>query len=528
MYDYIIVGAGSAGCVLANRLSENNRVLLLEAGGADTSPFIKMPTGVIRLLSSRTENWAFDTAPEPALNNRKINWPRGKVLGGSSSINGLVYVRGHAQDYDRWRQLGNEGWSYEEVLPYFKRSMNNERGEDPFHGIGGPLNVKECESSLPTHQHFIKASIEAGYPFNPDFNGAEQEGIGSFQVTQVGRERCSAATAFLTPIIDRDKLTVAIRARTLRIDLDGKKAVGVTYEQDGDQIQAVASKEVLVCTGAVQSPQLLQLSGIGNPAHLGSVDVECLHQLDGVGQNLQDHLNIVVQRYCLDPQLSLSRLTSLHQMALVGLRYLILGDGPATENPITTGGFIKSRNDLEIPDLQLHFMPALVPNQGQTRKPDPGLAIQVCQLLPESRGEILLGSNNPLDDPIIKANYLSVPADMVPLVAGVKAVRKIFETEHFRPLLGEEHEDSRDAQTDEEIETLIRQHAGSIYHPVGSCKMGVDDMAVVDARLRVHGIKSLRVVDASVMPTLPGGNTNAPTIMIAEKASEMILEDGSA
>jgi len=527
VYDYIIVGAGSAGCVLANRLSENNQVLLLEAGGADTSPFIHMPAGVLRLLTTRTENWAFDTAAEPALNNRRLYWPRGKVLGGSSSINGMVYIRGHAEDYDRWRQLGNEGWSYEEVLPYFKRSMHNERGADPFHGIGGPLNVKDIESSLSTHEYFIQAGIEAGYPLNSDFNGAEQEGVGPFQVTQKGRKRCSAATAYLTPIIDRDNLNVATRARTLRIDLDGKKAVGVTYEQDGAQIQAVASKEVLVCAGAVQSPQLLQLSGIGNPAHLHSVDVECLHQLDGVGQNLQDHLDITVQRYCIDPKLSLSRLSSLHQMVLVMLRYMVLGDGPATENPVMAGGFIKSRDDLEIPDLQLHFIPAMVVDHGRTRMPDPGLSMHVCQLRPESRGEILLGSNNPLDEPVIKANYLSEPADMAALVAGVKVARKIFETEHFRPILGEEYEASRNAQTDDEIEAFIRQHAETIYHPVGTCKMGHDAMAVVDARLRVRGTESLRVVDASVMPTLIGGNTNAPTIMIAEKASDMILEDGS-
>lgn len=526
MYDYIIVGAGSAGCVLANRLSENNQVLLLEAGGADTSPFIHMPAGVGRLLATSTENWAFDTAAEPTLNNRRLYWPRGKVLGGSSSINGMVYIRGHSQDYDRWRQLGNEGWSYDEVLPYFKRSMHNERGADSFHGTGGPLNVKDFESSLPTHEHFIEAGIEAGYPLNSDFNGAQQEGIGPFQMTQKGRRRCSAAAAYLTPISDRENLTVVTRAHTLRVDLDDKKAVGVTYEKGGAQIQCGARKEVLVCAGAVQSPQLLQLSGIGNPTHLSRVDIECLHQLDGVGQNLQDHLDIIVQRYCIDPKLSLSRFTSLYQMALVMLRYMVLGDGPATESPVAVGGFVKSREDLEIPDLQLHFVPAMVVDHGRKRMPNPGLSIHVCQLRPESRGEILLGSNNPMDEPVIKANYLSEPADMKALVAGVKVARRIFETDRFRPLLGEEYEASRDAQTDEEIEAFIRQHAETIYHPVGTCKMGFDDMAVVDSRLRVRGIESLRVVDASVMPTLIGGNTNAPTIMIAEKASDMILADG--
>ncbi|HAK52699.1 MAG TPA: hypothetical protein DCM54_12475 [Gammaproteobacteria bacterium] len=527
MYDYVIVGAGSAGCVLANRLSKgpSTQVLLLEAGSKDSSPFIHMPAGIARLLATRNFNWAFDTAEEPNLNNRRLYWPRGKGLGGSSSINGMIYIRGHAQDYDHWRQLGNEGWSYEELLPYFKRSINNERGEDEYHGAGGPLNVMDQNAVLPSHDYFVQAGVEAGYSFNDDFNGEGQEGVGSFQLTKIGKQRCSAARAFLTPVLDRDNLTVVTEARSLRIDLEGKKAQGITYLKAGQKHQVTAAKETIICAGAVQSPQLLQLSGVGNPEDLSAVGIDCVHPLSGVGQNLQDHLDVMVQRYCNDPGLSLARFTSLHQMVLSLTRYLMFKNGPAVESPVVAGGFIKSRNELEIPDLQLHFVPAIIVDHGRERVGDPGLSIHVCQLRPESRGEVRLASADPLDEPVIKANYLSVPSDVDALVEGVKVARRIFDTERFRPILGEEFETSRDAQSDEEIEDFVRQNAETIYHPVGTCRMGHDDMAVVDARLRVRGLQSLRVVDASVMPTLIGGNTNAPTIMIAEKASDMILED---
>ena len=527
MYDYVIVGAGSAGCVLANRLSADptNQVLLLEAGSRDTSPFIHMPAGIVQLLATKNFNWAFNTAEEPNLDNRRLYWPRGKGLGGSSSINGMIYIRGHAQDYDHWGQLGNEGWSFEELLPYFKRSINNERGQDEYHGVGGPLNVMDQHSKLQSHEQFIQAGVEAGYPFNDDFNGVQQEGVGPYQLTKFGKQRCSAARAFLTPILDRDNLTVMTEARSLRINFEGKRAQGVTYLKDGEQHEVTATRETIICAGAVQSPQLLQLSGVGNPEDLGSVGIDCVHPLSGVGQNLQDHLDVIVQRYCTDASLSLARFTTLPQMVLTLMRYLLFKSGPAIETPVVAGAFLRSREDLDIPDLQLHFVPAIMVDHGRKKVRKPGFSIHVCQLRPESRGEIRLASADPLDEPVIKANYLSVPSDLDTLVSGVKVARRIFDTESFRSILGEEFKASRDAKTDDDIENFVRQHAETIYHPVGTCKMGHDDMAVVNARLRVRGLESLRVVDASVMPTLIGGNTNAPTIMIAEKASDMILED---
>ncbi len=527
MYDYIIVGAGSAGCVLANRLTEdpNTSVLLLEAGSKDTSPFIHMPAGVGQLIAGKAYNWGFDTAPEPHLNDRQLYWPRGKGLGGSSSINGMIYIRGHAQDYDRWRQLGNEGWSYDEVLPYFRKSMNQERGEDEFHGVGGPLNVKDGTAPLETHKIFIEAGKQAGYQYNPDFNGADQEGVGPYQLTKIGTERCSASRAYLDPIKDRPNLTIAIEARLTRIVLEGKRATGVEYQQKGKALAAEAKREVLLCAGAVQSPQLLQLSGIGDEEELKQAGVECVHELRGVGKNLQDHLDVVVQYHVTDPMKSLEGTIKLWKLPFIFLQYLMFKSGPGTENPLEAGGFIKTRPELEVPDIQLHFLPVFMIDHGRQRGPGPGLCMHVCQLRPESRGNVTIASNDPFADPVINANYLSEEEDLKSLIGGVRAARNIFKADAFKDFLGEEYEDSRGAETDDEIADFIRRSAETIYHPVGTCKMGHDDMAVVDARLRVRGMESLRVIDASVMPTLVGGNTNAPTIMIAEKAADMIRED---
>ncbi|MAI41927.1 MAG: hypothetical protein CMP95_05680 [Gammaproteobacteria bacterium] len=530
MYDYIIVGAGSAGCVLANRLSANRKtqVLLLEAGRKDSSPFIHMPAGIARLLATSDFNWAFQTEEESELEMRKLYWPRGKGLGGSSSINGMIYMRGNSRDYDHWRQLGNNGWGYDDVLPYFRRSMNNERGEDAYHGINGELNVLDEKANLPSHNYFIQAGMEAGYVYNKDFNGATQEGFGPFQLTKIGNRRCSAAQAFLSPILDRDNLTVVTEAKALSIDFEGKKAVGVTYLKRGQKYRVKAVRETIISAGAVQTPQLLQLSGIGNPEDLVLHDIRCLHPLKGVGKNLQDHLDIMVQYYCKDPELSVARYIKVTNMMRVLLQYMLLGNGPGAENGCIAGAFIKSRKNIEMPDLQLHFIPLILSDHGRKRFTKPGLSIHVCQLRPESRGEIRLASGNPLDSPSIKANYLSVRSDLDTLVEGVKLARKIFQTDKFSSFLGDEFEASRDAHNDEDIAEFVRKNAETIYHPVGTCKMGNDDLAVVDERLRVKGIESLRIVDASVMPTLIGGNTNAPTIMISEKASDMIIHDNSS
>jgi len=525
MYDYIVIGAGSAGCVMANRLSadSNNKVLLLEAGKKDTSPFIHMPPGVGQLLNSTKYNWFFNTAPEPNLNDRELYWPRGKVLGGSSSINGMIYNRGHARDYDQWRQLGNKGWSFEVVLPYFKKSMNQERGADDFHGVGGPLNVKDSNAPTELHQLFIDAGVEAGHQYNPDFNGAEQEGVGPYQVTKIDGQRCSAARAFLTPILARENLKVRTEARIVSIELDGKIARSVKYDRKGKPREEEAAKEIILCAGAVQSPQILQLSGIGDPALLNEFNIDVKHELQGVGQNLQDHLDVVVQHHCTAPDMTLDKVTKLHRALPALIEYLLFETGPGTESPLEAGAFVKSQEDLETPDLQLHFIPAFMIDHGRERGPGPGMCTHVCHLHPQSRGEVTLRSADPFDDPLIKANYLSVESDLDVMVKGVKIVRKIYATSVLEPYLGEEYETSRGQESDAEIREFIRQNAETLYHPVGTCKMGSDAMAVVDDQLRVHGIEKLRVVDASIMPTVVGGNTNAPTIMIAEKACDMIL-----
>jgi choline dehydrogenase len=520
-----VVGAGSAGCVLANRLSTNgkHRVLLLEAGDKDNSPLIHMPNGVGVVIGGTKYNWMFNTEKEENLNGRELFWPRGKGLGGSSSINGMVYIRGHAADYDGWRQLGNVGWGYEEVLPYFKRSMNQERGEDEFHGVGGPLNVKDGNSPMTMHKMFIDAGVAAGHAYNPDFNGADQEGVGPVQLTKIGNKRCSAAAGYLTPILDRPNLVVETGAHLTRIVVEEGRAVGVEYLHKGKTKREDASREVLLSAGAVQSPQLLKLSGIGPADELRQHNIECVLDLPGVGENLQDHLDVLVQHHCPDESLTMSKYAKWYRALFVGARYLLLGDGPGTDNALEAGAFLKSRPDLDFPDLQIHFIPAFMFDHGRKRDEGAGVCMHICQLRPESRGSILLKSGDPLDYPLIHANYLSAEGDVNVLIEGMKIARKIFLAEPLASILGEEHESSRNCQTQEELESFVKQNAETIYHPVGTCKMGSDDLAVVDDQLKVRGIEGLRVVDASIMPTLVGGNTNAPVIMIAEKASDMIL-----
>lgn len=524
MFDYIVIGAGSAGCVLANRLSENpnNRVLLLEAGTRDKSLFIHMPAGVAELLKGGPYNWGFETAPEPHLNNRGLYWPRGKGLGGSSAINGMIYIRGHRSDYDEWAAMGNNGWSYADVLPYFKKSMNQERGQSDYHGVNGPLDVEDPKSGNELFDVFVQAGKEIGLPYNPDFNGARQEGVGPYQVTIGKGKRSSAATAYLTPIMTRANLRIETNALVSKILFDKHRATSVRYIQNQKVKEAVAAKEVIVCAGAVQSPQILQLSGIGDGDELKRFGLEVVKHLPGVGKNLQDHLDVSVQHFCTKP-VTLFTQTKIHNKLLTLFQYLLFKNGLGASNGLEAGAFVKTDPGLDRPDVQLHFIPAFMLDHARLDGPDHGYMLHGCQLRPESRGYVTLNSADPKDPPAIQPNYLSASKDLEVLTKTVKIARSIFAASCFDPYRGAEYLPGPHIQTDEEIAAFIRQNAETIYHPVGTCKMGHDAEAVVDPQLRVRGVQGLRVVDASVMPTLIGGNTNAPTIMLAEKAADMIL-----
>lgn len=524
MFDYIVIGGGSAGCVLANRLSENpgNKVLLLEAGGRDTSLFIHMPAGVAELLKGGPCNWEFNTAPEPHLNNRALYWPRGKVLGGSSAINGMVYIRGHFSDFDHWATQGNNGWSYADVLPYFKRAMNQERGASDYHGINGPLQVEDPKSDNELFDTFIQASREVGIPYNSDFNGEQQEGVGPYQVTISQGRRCSAATAYLTPVASRANLRIETGALVSKLLFENGRAHSVRYIQNQKVKEAVAAKEIIVCAGAVQSPQILQLSGVGDGEELRRFGVDLVKHLPGVGKNLQDHLDVSIQHFCTKP-ITLFSQSKFHNKLLTLFQYLLFKTGPGATNGLEAGAFVKSEPELDRPDIQYHFIPAFMLDHARQDGPDHGFMLHACQLRPESRGYVALNSVDPKDPPAIQPNYLSAPKDIEVLVKAVKIGRRIFAASHFDPYRGAEYLPGPHIQTDEEIASFVRQTAETIYHPVGTCKMGQDPLAVVDDQLRVHGLAGLRVVDASIMPTLVGGNTNAATIMIAEKAADMIL-----
>ena len=529
-FDYIIIGAGSAGCVLANRLSADGtkRVLLLEAGGKDNSILVKMPAGVGSLIKDKgAYNWGFWTEGEPHLDGRQLWWPRGKGWGGSSSINGMIYIRGHARDYDQWRQMGLSGWSYGEVLPYFKRSETLEGGGDDYHGSDGPLYVSKASTPNPIFTSFIKAGADAGYKVTADFNGYQQEGFGPYQLTIKDGQRWSAARGYLHPVKDqRSNLVTEIEARTTKIIIENGRAVGVAYVQGKKQTAkiAYADSEVLLCAGAVQSPQILQLSGIGDPEALAKVGVPVVHALKGVGKNLQDHLDVVISWECPEAITAYSYNKGLKRLA-TGLNYLLRGQGPGRQNFLEAGAFLKSRPDLDRPDLQLHCVLAIMKDHGKTVIEKDGFSVHVCQLRPESRGEVALRSADPFDDPAILANYLATDEDRRALREGVKMVRALVKGAAMDAVRGEEFQPGEAIQSDADLDAWIRETSETIYHPVGTCRMGAagDDLAVVDETLCVHGLKGLRVVDASVMPTLIGGNTNGPTIMIAEKAADMIL-----
>ncbi len=526
-FDYIIIGAGSAGCVLANRLTEDRTktVLLLEAGQKDNSILVKMPAGVGSLIKDKgVYNWGFWTEAEPQLENRKLWWPRGKGWGGSSSINGMVYIRGHARDYDQWRQMGLTGWGYADVLPYFKRSEALEGGGDAWHGGDGPLHVSKASTPNPIYSSTIEAGAQAGYMKTKDFNGFQQEGWGPYQLTIKDGERWSSSKAYLYPALKRPNLTCVTGARTSRLILDGKRVTGVEYLVDGQPVTANANAEVLVCAGAVQSPQILQLSGIGDPEDLTPHGIKVLHALPGVGKNLQDHLDVCISWECPLPITAYSRTKGLKTL-VTGLSYLLFKKGTGRQQMLESGAFLKSRPDLDRPDLQFHTVLAIMQNHGKTVVPKDGFTLHVCQLRPESRGRVGLRSADPNDDPTIFANYLATEEDRRAVREGVKIARQVASQPALDPYRGEEYSPGKSVQTDDEIDAWIRANAETIYHPVGTCRMGAADdaQAVVDADLKVIGIEGLRVVDASVMPTLIGGNTNAPTMMIAEKISDVIL-----
>jgi len=525
MVDYLIIGGGSAGSVLAGRLSEDPavQVALLEAGPPDTSVLIHCPAGLALLAQNGQANWAFETVPQPGLNGRRGYQPRGKVLGGSSSINAMIYTRGHRADYDHWAAGGNPGWRYDEVLPYFKRAEDNARGADAFHGAGGPLHVMDLRSPNLFGPVFVEAGRQAGYRVNTDFNGAEQEGVGPYQVTHKNGERFSAAKAYLTPVRSRPNLQVITGAHTTRILLEGRRAVGVEYRQDGQTRTLRATREVLLCAGALQSPQLLMLSGIGPATHLQQHGIAVQHDLPGVGLHLHDHVDVV-------QVFDAPHLKDLFGISPTGLWRAFKGilewrrqrSGLLTTNFAEAGGFIKSQPDEPIPDLQLHFVVGKLVDHGRKTTLGHGYSCHVCLLRPLSRGSLRLASADPLAAPLIDPNFLGEADDTRRLVRGFKLMRELLNQPALAGHGGRELASSAAARTDAEIETFIRNHADTIYHPVGTCRMGPGPLDVVDAQLKVHGVDGLRVVDASIMPRVVGGNTNAPVIMIAEKAVDLI------
>lgn len=528
-FDYIIVGGGSSGCVLAGRLSENPQVsvCLLEAGGTGDGWKVEVPCAAVISIPTKINNWAFETVPQKGLNGRKGYQPRGKCLGGSSAINAMVYIRGHRQDYDDWSALGNTGWSYDEVLPYFIKSENNQRIKNQYHGNDGPLSVIDLHSDNPLQQKYLAAAKQQGYRILDDFNGEEQEGLGIYQVTHINGERCSSARAYLFPHLKRKNLTVETSAQTQRILIENGVAVGVEYKQNGQLKQIHARREVLLSAGAMQSPQILMLSGIGDQHELMEHGIEVKKHLPGVGKNFHDHPDFIFGYKVREIQgtFGLSIPGSIDLIKQIG-RYRKERRGLLTTNFAECGGFIKSSAEQKVPNLQLHFVIALVDNHARTLHTGHGISCHVCLLNPKSRGTIKISGPSIDDSILIDPNFYGEESDLEEMVKGFKLTQTLMQSEAFKSMIKEDLF-TANVHTDEEIRQVLRDRSDTVYHPVGSCKMGVDEMAVVDPRLRVYGIQNLRVVDASIMPKVVNGNTNAPAIMIAEKAVDMINQDQS-
>ncbi len=521
--DFIVVGAGSAGCAVAARLSEDpaTRVLLLEAGGEDRNRWIHIPLGFGKTFADPSVNWCYETEPDPGAADRRVYWPRGKVLGGSSSINGMVYIRGQAEDFDHWRQLGNTGWSFDDVLPYFKRAEHQVRGADGFHGAGGPLCVSDV-AQHPICEAFIAATTELGFPRNDDFNGASQDGAGYHQTTTRNGRRCSTAVGYLRPAMQRPNLRVITEALTEKIIFEGRRATGVAFRRGGRLFTATSSSEVILCGGAVNSPQLLMLSGIGPREHLAEFELPVVHHLAGVGQSLQDHYSAPIKLKSRLPVTVNDVMLSSTRKLKAGLQYYMFHRGPLSMISSPAALFARTRPELASPDIKCSISPFSADRPQDGLHPWSGFTMIAYQLRPESRGQIKLRSASPTDPPAVYPNYLATETDQRTIVAGLKLCRQLLANPHLQRFIESEFLPGPAVHTDEELLAFARQRGGTVYHPTSTCKMGDDPMAVVDAELKVHGIEGLRVADASIMPTVVSGNTNAATIMIGERAADMV------